>query len=130
MKITARIISVLIAFLLIFRGVQFMFFTKWMLSTSFISADSTFGLSNVRTLIAGPLFMSGIFAFIAAIFVKKEALYVVALTFILMSLSRIISILSDGFEMVSLRGAMIAFVLFIITSAAIWMFTKAKQNIS
>ena len=100
MKIAARILLGLVALMLLYNGVLYMFAPELQLSATMIepTGDGIFGMSNVRANIGAPMVTFGILYLIGAITMNPTAIRPVIIFAAVAIVARIAGIVSMGID--------------------------------
>ena len=129
MKTVARIMLGLVALLMLGNGLAYMFVPDVQIGRTLITPDNIVGLANVRANIGAPAAAFGVFLIIAAIKAQKEAVLPFAVFAILAIIARVVGLVVDGFDPLSVRllagvGALL------VVSAASYVMMQKNENAS
>ncbi len=130
MKTVARVLPGIIALFLLASGVVYMFNTDAVLSTNQLTPNNAFGYANIKANMGGPFLTFGIFAAIAAIQARKEALLPIGLFFSVAIIGRIFSLIVDGVKAASIRFLIIMIVFLIMTVFSYTTFQKHEGAVT
>ena len=121
----ARGLAGLVAAFLIFLSLRYTFTPNALAPLNALSADNTFGAANIRAM-GAPLLAIGIVTLIGAI--KSEFAFLVPapLYFLMLLVTRIVSLITEGSDPGIIHAMVIAAVFFIITEVAAQLVKRSK----
>lgn len=119
----AQLLSVIFVFILGSAGLVTMFFPDMINAPAGFNATTNYGLTNIRTL-GAPTLSLAIITAIGAF--RKEWLLILpaSMYFLLNGISRLISVIVEGYEPVMLTGLVATFTLFFLSQVALHLFRK------
>ena len=92
-----------------------------------LAPDTVFGMTNMRTL-AAPMLMIALMTAIGAVRQSWEFLLPAALYFLFTALLRVLGLVADGFDTSTLRGLVLALVLFAVAEFALQIFRRPERR--
>ena len=98
MKTTARILTGIVAIMMVGSGLVYMFNPDAVLSTTQITFESLFGKANIRANMGGPMVTFGAFLAMGAYKARKEPLLPFMVFASLAILARIAGLAMDGYD--------------------------------
>ena len=127
MKLAAQILSGLLAAFLAFNAFFYLFNPLAAGAASGLNPTTDFGVTNVR-LQAGPLLMLALAA--AAGAWKQNWIFLVpsVVTFLLFALIRVFGIFADGADIGTIRGLILAVVLFAVAEFCAIVFRRSERQ--
>ena len=123
----AQILAGLMAVFLIFLGGLYAFNPDAASSANQLNPETLFGKTNIRVM-AAPMLMMGILAAIGAVRADWKLVLPAALYFLLVIIIRIIGLVADGFDTGTIRGLVLATVLFVVAEVAVQVFRKSERR--
>ncbi len=127
MKLISQILAGLVALVLLFLGVRYMFTPDALSSFTSLTPDNEFGKSNIRAM-GAPLLMLGILTGIGAIKAAHEFLRPVALYFLMLIIARIVTIVADGSDATVIRALVVAVVFFVVSEGAMQVMKRLEKQ--
>lgn len=127
MKRASQILAGLVAAILIFLGLRYMFAPDAVQSISALMPENDFGRSNVRAM-GAPLIMIGVLTGIGAVKAAYAFLRPVALYFLMLIVSRIVTIVADGSDPAVIRALVLAVVLFVVSEGAMQVMRRIELS--
>ena len=127
MQRPAQIVLGIVAAILLVLGLRLMFFPDAAQSILALSPDNDFGRSNLRAM-APPMLMLGIIGGIGA--AKSSFAYTLAvpLYFLMLIITRIVTLVVDGSDPGVIRALVLAVVFFAVTEFSVQVFKKAEKK--
>lgn len=122
----ARGLAGLVALFLIFIGLRYTFTPDALSGLTALTANDTFGASNIRAM-GAPMLALGIITLIGAAKGVFEFLVPAPLYFLMLIVTRIVSMVTEGTDPSITRATILALVLFIISEVAAQMIKRAKK---
>ena len=126
MKTGARILTGIVAFMMLASGLVYMFVPDLSLGTTQITPDSLFGRANVRANMGGPMVTFGLFLCYAAFKANKQAIIPFLVFASLAILARLTGLALDGFESTAAFQVGFMVALLAATGAGYILFGKAE----
>lgn len=123
----AQILSGLMAVFVAFLAFQYLLRPVAISEINGFNPDTTFGVTNMRTLAAPMLMIAGLSA-AAAIRQNWILLLPAALYFLLTAVIRVFGLIADGYDTSTLRGLVLAVVLFAVAEFALQVFRRAERR--
>lgn len=123
----AQILAGLLALFVGFIAVQYLFRPHALIGVNGFNVDTTFGITNMRTL-AAPLIMIAFMSAIGALRQNWVFLLPAALYFLATALIRLFGLVLDGFDTGTIRGLILAVVLFGVAEFALQVFRRAERR--
>ena len=123
----ARGMAGLVAIFLIFIGLRYTFTPDALGGLTALTANDTFGAANIRAM-GAPMLAIGIVTAIGAVKRVFEFLVPAPLYFLMLIVTRIVSMVTEGMDPSITRATILAVVLFIITEVAAQIIKKSKKS--
>ena len=127
MKIAGRILAGLVALAMLGNGLAYMFAPEVQIGRTLITPDNIVGLANIRANIGGPMAAFGLLLAIGAIKDRKDLLHPFGLFAMLAIVARVVGLLVDGFDPLSLRLLVGMIVLFAMTMIAYQLMARGEK---
>ena len=128
MKTTARILTGIVAIMMVGSGLVYMFNPDAVLGTTQITFESLFGKANIRANMGGPMVTFGAFLAMGAYKARKEALLPFMVFASLAILARIAGLAMDGFEQAAAGQIGFMAVLLTFVSAGYMLLRKTEAH--
>ena len=128
MKTTARVLTGIVALMMVASGLLYMFNPDMVLSTTQVTPESLFGRANIRANMGGPMVTFGVFLALGAYWARKDALLPFIVFASLAVLARITGLIVDGFDQVAAGQIGFMVVLLAFVSAGYIMLRKAETH--
>lgn len=117
----------LVALFLIFIGLRYTFTPDALSGLTALTANDAFGASNIRAM-GAPMLALGILTGIGAVKGVFEFLVPAPLYFLMLIVTRIVSLVTEGSDPGIIRGLVLAIVFFIVTEVAAQLVKRAKAS--
>lgn len=126
MILAARALSGLVSLILIYLGLRYLFAPDTISEFIQLTPDSSFGEANIRAM-AAPLLMLGIVNGIGAAKTAYQFLVPAAVYFLVLILTRIISLVANGVDTATIRALVLAVIFFAVTEFAVQIVKRARK---
>lgn len=123
----AQILAGLLALFVGFIAVQYLFRPMTVAPLNGFNPETTFGVSNVRTL-AAPMIMIAFMSAVGALRQNWVFLLPAAIYFLATALIRVFGLIADGYDVSTIRGLVLAVVLFGVAEFALQVFRRAERQ--
>ena len=124
--IIARALAGLVGLFLIYIGLRYTFTPDALSGLTALTANDTFGAANIRAM-GAPMLAIGLVTVIGAVKSSFEFLVPAPLYFLMLIVTRVVSMATEGTDPSITRATILALVLFIITEVAAQMIKRAKK---
>ncbi len=125
-SLIARGLAGLVALFLLYIGLRYTFTPDALSGQIAITANDAFGASNIRAM-GAPMMALGILTGIGAVKGVFEFLIPAPLYFLMLIVTRIVSIVTEGSDPGITRALILAIVFFVITEVAAQLVKRAKK---
>jgi hypothetical protein len=122
----ARVLSGVVAAIMLYLGVRYMFTPDALSGITNITADNAFGASNIRAM-GAPLLAIGLVTAIGAVKVSSAFLTPAPLYLLMLILSRIVTLAMDGAGDGVINALILATVFFAVTEFAVQVVKKSEK---
>ena len=122
----AQILLGVVAAILLFLGLKFVFAPDSISAITALTADDGFGRSNIRAM-GAPLIMLAIIGSIGAVKASFAYTLPVPLYFLMLIIARIVTLATDGSSPGVVKALIVAIVFFAVTEFALQVFKKAGK---
>jgi len=129
MELAAKIAGGVVAVILLILGARYMFTPGAVQGFIALTPESAFGTSNVRAM-GAPLLMLAIVTGIGAVKGSHEFLTPAPLYFLMLILSRIVTLVMDGSDPTVWRALALAVVFFVVTEFAVQVVKRSAKKSS
>ncbi len=128
MKTTARILTGIVAIMMVGSGLLYMFNPDAVLGTTQVTFDSLFGKANIRANMGGPMVTFGTFLALGAYQARKDVLLPFIVFASLAILARITGLAIDGFDQAAAGQIGFMVVLLALVTAGYMMLRKVETQ--
>ena len=126
-SLIARGLAGLVAIFLIFIGLRYTFTPDALSGLTALTANDAFGAANIRAM-GAPMLALGILTGIGAVKGVFEFLVPAPLYFLMLIITRIVSIATEGTDPSITRALILAIVLFVVTEVAAQLVKRSKAS--
>ncbi|MEM7034534.1 MAG: DUF4345 family protein [Chloroflexota bacterium] len=127
MRLVARILAGVIAFLFLLFGFRYMFFPDALMTTSGIDAVNILGMATIRAFIGGGFLTFGILLVMHTVINQETESLRFAILFLILSIvGRIVSLIADGSDPSALRNFVPVSIMVIVSIASLVLFLRSE----
>lgn len=127
MELAAKIAGGVVAVILLILGARYMFTPSAVQGFIALTPESAFGTSNIRAM-GAPLLMLGIVTAIGTVKASHEFLTPAPVYFLLLILSRIVTLVMDGSDPSVIRALILAVVFFVVSEFAVQVVKRSANT--
>jgi len=124
--IIARALAGLVGLFLIYIGLRYTFTPDALSGLTALTANDTFGAANIRAM-GAPMLAIGLVTVIGAVKRSFEFLVPAPLYFLMLIVTRVVSMATEGTDPSITRATILALVLFIVTEVAAQLIKRANK---